>query len=93
MNKRKKLDNLKCLFCKENESVQHLFFDCCVSKRIWADLNETLGWNMEATFESVATKWVCNRKFINRNMITSVVLWGIWKLINNLCFRTLLGKM
>jgi hypothetical protein len=30
--KRKKLDDLSCLFCTESESVSHLFFDCCVAQ-------------------------------------------------------------
>jgi hypothetical protein len=30
--KRKKLDDLSCLFCTESESVSHLFFDCCVAR-------------------------------------------------------------
>jgi len=30
--KRKKLDDLSCLFCSETELVHHLFFDCCVAK-------------------------------------------------------------
>lgn len=32
LNIRKKLDDLTCLFCTENESVQHLFFECVVAK-------------------------------------------------------------
>jgi hypothetical protein len=30
--KRKRLDDLSCLFCTESESVSHLFFDCCVAR-------------------------------------------------------------
>jgi hypothetical protein len=26
---------MECSFCKEFESVDHLFFDCIVSKNIW----------------------------------------------------------
>ena len=36
--KRKKLDDLSCLFCSETESVHHLFFDCCVAKCMWSVL-------------------------------------------------------
>jgi hypothetical protein len=30
--RRKNLDDKSCLFCKEDESVQQVFFDCCVAK-------------------------------------------------------------
>jgi len=37
---RKKLDDMTCLFCSENESVQHLFFECVVAKQMWVYLSE-----------------------------------------------------
>jgi hypothetical protein len=33
--KRKKLDDVTCLFCTELESVRHLFFECCVAQSMW----------------------------------------------------------
>jgi hypothetical protein len=30
----------ECSFCKEIESVKHLFFDCIVSKLMWDDIFE-----------------------------------------------------
>jgi hypothetical protein len=30
--KRRKVDNMNCLFCNEQETVSHLIFDCCVAK-------------------------------------------------------------
>jgi hypothetical protein len=38
--KRKKLDDVSCLFCVEPESVCHLFFECCVSKVMWQNFSE-----------------------------------------------------
>jgi hypothetical protein len=38
--KRKKLDDVSCLFCAEPESVCHLFFECCVSKVMWQNFSE-----------------------------------------------------
>jgi hypothetical protein len=31
LGKRKKIDDLTCLFCFELKSVNHLFFECCVA--------------------------------------------------------------
>ena len=29
---RRKLDDMTCLFCAENETINNLFFNCCVAK-------------------------------------------------------------
>jgi len=34
LNIRQKLDDVRCLFCSEDESIHHLFFDCVVSRQI-----------------------------------------------------------
>ena len=33
--KRQHLDDLTCLFCNKNETVEHLFFDCVIAKTMW----------------------------------------------------------
>lgn len=87
VNKRVKLDNLECLFCAEEESTIHLFFDCCVAKQVWNDLNEISGWPTVKFFLDMASCWLSNKKFLVRNMIYAAVLWSLWKLRNNLCFQ------
>ena len=42
---------------------------------------------MDANFENIAAKWISNKRFLVRNMFSSAVLWGIWKLRNSLCFQ------
>jgi hypothetical protein len=43
LSKRKKLDDITCLFCTEFESVRHLFFECCVAQNIWETISDMLG--------------------------------------------------
>jgi hypothetical protein len=33
--KRRWQGSLKCSFCNQNESIQHLFFDCYLAKTVW----------------------------------------------------------
>jgi hypothetical protein len=35
LDKRRELDDKTSLFCEEQESVHHLFFDCVVAKQVW----------------------------------------------------------
>lgn len=39
LGKRRKADDPSCLFCVEQESVNHLFFHCAVARRLWAVLS------------------------------------------------------
>ena len=41
--KRHPVNNMTCLFCGENESVRHLFFDFIVARKIWEDIAESFG--------------------------------------------------
>jgi hypothetical protein len=37
-------------------------------------------------FESVASMWLCAKKFKTLNICTIVVLWSLWKMKIVLCF-------
>ena len=85
--KRREVQDKMCLFCSENESVNHLFFDCCVARQCWAVISEILQFEIGMNFESVGRCWINNKKMGMVNMLTSVVLWSLWKLRNALCFK------
>jgi hypothetical protein len=38
-------------------------------------------------FENIGTRWLCNKKFLLINMISSATLWTLWKIKNNMCFQ------
>jgi hypothetical protein len=38
-------------------------------------------------YESVARLWVANKKYLVTNVISSAVLWSLWKLRNDICFQ------
>jgi hypothetical protein len=63
LDKRRKLDDLTCLFCSEPETVHHLFFECCVAHSIWNIMSKILGISVGRDFESIA-KTVVKRQAI-----------------------------
>jgi hypothetical protein len=87
LSKRKHVDDVMCLFCAEAESVQHLFFECCIAKMMWCQLCEICNKVVGADFESVARLWLCDKKFKALNICTTAVLWFLWKMRNLLCFH------
>lgn len=44
--KRRGVSDPTCLLCVESESINHLFFECCIAKLIWECISEllNLGW-------------------------------------------------
>ena len=68
--KRKSISDATCLLCAENESITHLFFDCCVAKWIWNCISEILGIRIVQDFESVARFWLANK----RHKVTNTIL-------------------
>jgi hypothetical protein len=46
-------------------------------------LNFQLGWD----FESVAKLWLQNKKYKFVNIVTSAMLWTLWKFRNDLVFQ------
>jgi predicted HTH transcriptional regulator len=78
--KKRKVEDQSCLFCNESESIDHLFFGCSVATQ------EIIGFPIGQDYESIASCWLCNKKFGVVNSLTSAVCWGLWKLRNSLCF-------
>ena len=87
LSKRKNIADKTCLFCGENETIHHLFFDCCVAVETWNSCADILNIQGAHSFETVARWWISNKKHTVLNMCTSAFLWSLWKLRNNICFQ------
>jgi hypothetical protein len=55
--KRKQIEDKTCLFCKEAESVRHIFFDCYVAQALWVQFAEITGCTLITDFESLSKFW------------------------------------
>lgn len=71
---------------KKKNIYTHLFFQCCVAKNVWEIFSGLLNLKIGEDFESVASLWIANKKHI----ISSVILWVLWKLRNSVCFQGVL---
>jgi hypothetical protein len=89
LDKRRKIDDMSCLFCMEKEIVNHLFFDCVVARKAWECISEVIGREVGVNYESIGMMWLCNKRFGIANVLTSAVCWGVRKLRNCLCFQDL----
>lgn len=87
--KRREVTDKTCLFCSEAESVNHLFFNCCVAKNIWATIAGILDLRIDWDFEYMATFWLANKKHILTNIVSSAVIWCLWNFRNKMCFEGL----
>jgi hypothetical protein len=85
--KRRNVDDKSCLFCSENETVMHLFYECCVARNLWEIVAEITGLPLVTDFESMAKWWIRSKKYNQVNVFYAAVLWAVWKLRNKLCFQ------
>jgi hypothetical protein len=85
LDKRRKVEDLSCLFCMEIESVHHLLFECVIARQPWEAVSEIIGFEVGSCYEFVDNCWLRNKRFRIINILTSAV-WGGWKLRNLLCF-------
>jgi hypothetical protein len=77
---------LDCVFCKEHETIHHLFFDCVVAMNVWEKVSDFFGLPFVSDYLLVARFWLANTKHAAQNTIYSTVLWSIWKFRNALVF-------
>lgn len=85
--KRRDVSDLTCLFCTEKESIAHFFFECCVAVDVLNLMSEVLELDIRKDYESVGKYWIANKKHRISNIVSSAVLWFLWKLRNEICFQ------
>jgi hypothetical protein len=56
--------------CKEIETVKHIMFECIVARLLWDEVFKIFD-IVVTDFESIATKWLCNKKFLHFNLVSS----------------------
>ena len=85
--KRQNLNDLTCLFCTEEESINHLFFDCVVAREIWSSVQFLTGVDISPIYISYIAKLWPDKKFSVENVVNASVLWAIWLVRNNSFFN------
>jgi hypothetical protein len=64
---------LECKMCKEIETVKHLMFEYIVARMLWDDVFKIFD-IIVTDFKSIASKWLCDKKFLHFNFVSSTVL-------------------
>lgn len=81
-----------CFFCDQPESVNHLLFNCCVSRTVQAIIATCLGATDIPLNTSQSRRWC--KKWLPGGGFFSVgiaaIYWAIWKSRNKACFN---GKL
>jgi hypothetical protein len=72
--KRRRIDDMSCLFCNEPKTVCHLFFNCCVAQAIWYDIHDMTSFPLITYFESVGKMWLRGKKLRTYNVLTAAVI-------------------
>lgn len=81
-----------CQFCKEDESIAHLFFECVVAKAMWEIASRFLEVPIGVNFENIATKWLDHKKYGIMNVISSNVLRAMSLMRNDFVFHKQVWK-
>jgi hypothetical protein len=82
LSKRQLVQDKRCLFCSDLESVEHLCFECDIIKMVWNCVSIIMKKQVGSTYEQVAGLWVSNEANGAVNIITSVVILNAWKMRN-----------
>jgi hypothetical protein len=54
---------------------------------MWYLISQVIERSMGGGFENIGSHWLCNKKFVMFNMISSAALWALWKFRNDMCFQ------
>lgn len=76
-----KTDSPFCPFCKESESVRHIYYECKRVKVIWQKVGEVLG--IDIKWKNLVLGYAQNLTIHRvRNIIFKIILYAIYKMWN-----------
>jgi hypothetical protein len=79
-----------CYFCNNLETIQHLFFDCVLSKFLWRVIQVTFGLTKSRNIKHVHGGWVQNMNEKNKRLLfvrVGTMFWSIWLNQNDIIFN------
>jgi hypothetical protein len=65
----------------------HLFFECGVAKELWKQILTFTGVKTQVNLLSISSLWICEKTQQVPNIVHAAVLWCLWKVKNDLCFK------
>jgi hypothetical protein len=82
----------KCTCCNMNETIQHLFIECPLSKTIWRIIFFATNLTPPRSIGHMFGTWLHNQHKELRNLIwvgVSAICWAIWRCRNDVIFNKL----
>jgi hypothetical protein len=93
MTERGWIGNPFCQFCRQKETILHLFFSCPTTKYVWSCVAKAIGASTRPGNFSQIFWWFPRHGHASRNVQilgVAAICWVIWKLRNRACFE---GKL
>jgi hypothetical protein len=81
---------IRCCFCDENESIQHLFFECPVARLLWLAISITFGVSIPTNISHLFGPWVRSFSSKQRNKVligVAAFCWAVWLSRNEIVFQ------
>jgi hypothetical protein len=80
-----------CKFCEQEESVDHLLFQCPIAIATWCWIRDSLGWHgcpsSISSFQNFRVEGRGSREALR--WVMAAVGWALWKTRNDLVFWAL----
>jgi len=80
----------KCICCNGNETIQHLFLDCPLTKMIWRIIFFATSLTQPRSISHMFGSWLTNQNKRIRNLIwvgVAAMFWAIWRCRNDVVFN------
>ena len=80
---------MKCCYCSNNETIQHLFFECHNARLIWRIIQTSFGLQKPNNIIHMFGSWLQGVRWKKRSLIlmgVSAVCWAIWLSRNDIVF-------
>ena len=80
----------KCVFCGEQETVEHLFISCPLAKLLWRTVNFTSDITPPTNISNMFADWldgIDKRSKAKIRIGVSALCWTIWRVRNDIIFN------
>ena len=81
--------NQQCCFCHENETIQHLFFDCRMARLAWATVYAAWGIPKSRSFANMFGNWLNGLTKNLKQLVlvgAAALCWSVWLCRNIVIF-------
>jgi hypothetical protein len=80
----------KCCFCENEESIQHLFFECPMARLMWFAISMSFGFRQPTNVSHIFGPWISGfpPEFRNQVLIgVAAMCWALWLCRNDVVFQ------